>query len=106
MEAVLKEKDVVETYWNMLSALSRTVKLSLASRLTNSVLEEEVAEEKTQPHRTAKVKRRAHAILSDEELNARFSNLSQPIEPADDPLWQDVISANTGKTIKPIEKWL
>ena len=43
MDAVLNrsDNDIVESYWKMLSALNRTVKLKLASRLTNAVLEEE-----------------------------------------------------------------
>jgi len=50
------DNDIVEAYWKMLSALSRTVKLKLASRLTNAVLEEELVEQKTS--RKAKVVKR------------------------------------------------
>ena len=110
MEAVLKrnENDVVEAYWSMLSALSRTVKLKLVSRLTDSVLEEEEAAAEQKPYRlrTAKVKSRAKNVLSDDELEARFSKLEMPEEPEDDFSSQDIVKANSGRIIKPIEKWL
>ncbi len=51
------------------------------------------------------VKRRSANSPSDAELEARFAGLETPEIPAD-PEWSEVISANTGKTIKPIEKWL
>ena len=107
MEAILKrsDNDIVEAYWNMLSALSRTVKLKLATRLTNAVLEEEMSEQR--PHsRKAKVRKRAVAVPSDTELAARFSDLAMPDYPQDDFTSEDIIKANSGKTIKPIEKWL
>ena len=107
METVLKrnDNDVVETYWNMLSTLSRTVKLKLATRLTNAVLEEEISEPK--PHyRKAKVRKRALMVPSDAELTARFSDSEMPEYPQDDFSCEDIIKANSGKTIKPIEKWL
>ena len=107
MEAVLKrnDNDIVEAYWSMLSALSRTVKLKLASRLTNAVLEEELVEQV--PHcRKAKVRRRAVAVPSDAELEAKFADLSMPDYPQDDFTCEDIIKANSGKTNKQIEKWL
>ena len=108
MEAVLtrSEHDVVEAYWKMLSTLSRTVKLSLASKLTKSVLDDEIAERTMLPSRKAKVRRRAVAAPSDEELETMFANLGMPKQTDNDPDWQDIIKANSGKTIKPIEKWL
>lgn len=52
------DNDIVESYWKMLSALSRMVKLKLATRLTNAVLEKEALEQV--PHyRKAKVRKRA-----------------------------------------------
>ena len=108
MEAVLTkpENDTVEAYWKMLSTLSRTVKLSLASKLTKSVLDDEIAERSSLPSRKARVIRRAVAAPSDAELEARFANLEKPQEPDNDSEWQDIIKANSCKTIKPIEKWL
>ena len=108
MEAVLTkpENDIVEAYWRMLSKLSRTVKLSLASKLTKSVLDDEIAERSSLPSRKTKVIRRTVATPSDAELEARFANLETPQEPDNDSEWQDIIKANSGKTIKPIEKWL
>lgn len=107
MEAVLKrnDNDIVETYWNMLSALSKTVKLKLAARLTNAVLEEEVSDQN--PHyRKAKVRKRAMMVPSDAELAARFAGLKMPEYPKDDFSCDEIIKANSGKTIKPVEKWL
>ena len=106
MDVVLKrsDNDIVETYWKMLSTLSKTVKLKLASKLTNAVLEEEVTDQK--PSRKAKVRRRANAVPSDAELESRFADLSIPEYPQDDFTCKDIIDANSGRTIKPIEKWL
>lgn len=107
MEAVLKrsDNDIVETYWKMLSSLSKTAKLKLASMLTNAVLEEEGLEKKSYT-RKAKVRRRAVADHSDAELEAMFANQAMPEYPQDDFSCEDIIKANSGKTIKPIEKWL
>lgn len=107
MEAVLKrnENDIVEAYWKMLSALSRTVKLKLASRLTNAVLEEEVVEQE-QHTRKAKVIRRAASSPSDAELEQRFAGLAMPDYTPDNFTSEEIIKSNSGKTIKPIEKWL
>ena len=57
------------------------------------------------PTKVRKVKRRFTHSPSDAELEARFAGLDMPETPAD-PEWSQVISANSGKTIKPIEKWL
>lgn len=107
MEAVLKrsENDIVEAYWNMLSTLSRTVKLKLASKLTNAVLEEETTAQKNYS-RKAKVRRRSLNVPSDAELEAKFADLAMPKFPQCDYTCKDIIKANSGKTIKPIEKWL
>ena len=53
-----------------------------------------------------KVVRRASAVPSDAELEAKFANLSMPDKPQDDFTSADIIKSNSGKTIKPIEKWL
>jgi len=108
MEVVLNysEHDVVEAYWKKLSTLSKTIKLSLASKLTESVLEEEVKETSTQETRKAKVVRRSTHAPTDEELENIFSDSCIVSEPSNDADWQDVVKANSGKTIQPIEKWL
>ena len=58
------------------------------------------------PYRKAKVRRRAKAVPSDAELESRFADLSIPEYPQDDFTCKDIIDANSGRTIKPIEKWL
>ena len=74
--------------------------------LTTAVLEEENQKEESMPiRRVAKVKRRASDSPTDIELQARFAGKDMPDMP-EDPEWSQVISSNTGKTIKPIEKWL
>ena len=107
MEAVLKrnDNDIVEAYWKMLSALSRTVKLKLASRLTNAVLEEEAIEQLPNT-RKAKVIRRSMIAPSDAVLEERFSDMAMPELPQDDFTSEEIIKSNSGKTIKSIEKWL
>lgn len=43
---------------------------------------------------------------TDAQLEEMFSGKKSPSVPEEDFSWSDLISANTGKTIKPIEKWL
>ena len=107
MEAVLKrsDNDIVEVYWNMLSTLSRTVKQKLASRLTTAILEEKTSRQENYS-RKAKVRRRPLNAPSDAELEAKFADLVMPACPQDDFTCEDIIKAKSGKTIKPIEKWL
>ena len=108
MEALSRQTDreIVESYWNELSPLSKCIKLILASRLTRSVLDEEKTVSRPGSRRVAKIRRRADSAPSDADLEARFANLGMPQMPESAPSWQDVIKANSGKTIKPIEKWL
>lgn len=61
---------------------------------------------KTEPAFKCKfVKRRAENVLSDSELEKRFSGKPMPAIP-EDSYWDEVINANSGKVIKSIEKWL
>ena len=55
--------------------------------------------------RVARVRRRAENSPSDAQLEALFSDKPMPNMP-EDASWKCIIDANTGKTIKPIEKWL
>ena len=107
MEAILtkKESDVLEMYWRTLSTLSSKLKLGLATRLTAAVFEEETSKPDSKQHRVAKVKRMAVG-QTDAELNKLFAGKCMPELPAGDASWQDIISANSGRTIKSIEKWL
>ena len=101
-----KEADLVDAYWEKLSTLSLKAKLQLASLLTTAALKEESLKESTATaERLSKVRRRATNVPSDAELEARFAGTEMPSFP-EDPLWSQVINANTGKTIKSIEKWL
>jgi len=59
--------------------------------------------ETSQPRR--KVKSRYANAPSDEELEERFAGKPIPQQPEDAP-WNEIINANIGKTIKPVEKWL
>ena len=43
---------------------------------------------------------------TDAHLESLFAGKDSPIPPEEDYNWSDFISANTGKNIKPIEKWL
>lgn len=54
----------------------------------------------------AKVIRRAVSSPSDAELEQRFADLAMPEFPQDDYTSEEIIKSNSGKTIKPIEKWL
>ena len=96
------EISVVDSYWEKLRTLSKTAKLHLANRLTDSIKEEEVAEH---TRRVAKVKKHRN-VPTDEELKERFVNKPMPSIPEEEPSWKTVIDSNTGKTNKSIEKWL
>ena len=101
-----QDKDLVQAYWDKLSTLSLRAKLQLASLLTASALDEaSKGDVSTQTRRTVRVKRRALNSPSDAQLESRFAGTEVPVAP-EDPSWSQVISSNTGKTIKPIEKWL
>ena len=101
-----KESNIVDAYWNMLSPLSTKIKLQLAALLTTSVYEEESRKETlNSPNRIRSVRRRANDVPTDAQLEARFAGKEVPSF-SEDPEWNEVINANTGKTIKPIEKWL
>ena len=43
---------------------------------------------------------------TDEELETLFMGKVSASAPVEDYTWSDMITANSGKTIKPIEKWL
>ena len=73
--------------------------------IEQAVREERLAKKGLSSKRTIRVKRRSACSPSDEELSARFVGKDVPRVP-NDPDWNQVIDANTGKTIKPIEKWL
>ena len=101
------ETNIVASYWEMLRPLSMRAKLKLASLLTAAVLEEENEMElKSKSKRVARVLRRSSSTPTDSELEARFADKRIPNLPVSEPDWSLVINANTGKTIKPIEKWL
>lgn len=108
MELAVKydESNIVEAYWEKLRLLSSKSKLKLVTLLTTAVLEEEDKKEETKPtRRVAKIVHKSANSPSDAELQARFAGMETPELP-EDPEWKQVINANTGKTIKPIEKWL
>ena len=71
--------------------------------IAEAVQEEKAAD--TRPAKVFKIKRRSENVPSDAVLEARFAGLEMPEVPTD-PEWSQVISSNSGKTIKPIEKWL
>ncbi|MBQ6037558.1 MAG: hypothetical protein IJL37_02675 [Bacteroidaceae bacterium] len=96
------EISVVDSYWEKLRTLSKTARLYLANKLTDSVKEEEAIDH---TKRIAKVKRHRN-VPTDEELKERFANKPMPPIPEEEPSWKAVIDSNTGKTIKSIEKWL
>lgn len=100
------EADLINALWNMLRTQSRRVKLSLASKLTSSVLEEENSiADLSETKSRRKVKSRYTNAPSDAELEEKFAGKSVPQQSEDAP-WSEIINANIGKTIKPIEKWL
>ena len=95
------ELGIVDTYWEKLRTLSKMARLNLASRLTYSVFEEET----TSMRRVAKIRKRSNTP-TDAELQAYFEGKAMPSMPEQDDTWDTIIDANSGKTIRQIEKWL
>ena len=86
--------------------LSSQNKRWLGEHLIEQAMQEEKVSMSASPsRRVSRVKRHSVNSPSDAELEARFAGMESPAIPAD-PEWRHVINANTGKTIKPIEKWL
>ena len=69
---------------------------------------EAVLKRNNQEHhaRKAKVIRRASSSPSDAELEQRFADLAMPDHIPDSFTSEEIIKSNSGKTIKPVEKWL
>lgn len=107
MEMIAEQK-TAESYLSMLYALSKEARLYVLSKLTDSLLREEIREKTVPSHsRRAKVIRRSSVhSLTDSELEKRFADKNMPDYPESEPTWSEVINANSGKTIKPVEKWL
>lgn len=94
----------IMTFLNTMTLSSRS-KRWLGERLIEQAEKEErMAEGKSSTKKVFK-RRPTDSSPSDAELEARFKGTEMPEIP-DDPDWHQVIKANTGKTIKPIEKWL
>ena len=93
------------TFLNSMT-LSAKNKRWLGEHLIEQAVEEErKAKGNHSKSKVYKVKRWAADTPSDAELEERFRGTEMPVMP-EDPDWNQVISANTGRTIKPIEKWL
>lgn len=93
----------IMSFLNAMS-LSAQNKRWLGEHLIEQALKEELSAKGSQTKKV-KIRCRSNNSPSDAELEARFDGLAVPELPAD-PDWRQVISANTGKTISPIEKWL
>ena len=94
----------IMSFLNTMS-LSAQSKRWLGEHLIEQAAKEEMSAISSQTERRHRVRCSSINSPSDAELEARFAGLAVPEIPAD-PEWSQVISANTGKTIKPIEKWL
>lgn len=64
-----------------------------------------VEDEKLSQRRAVRVKHR-NGSPTDEQLETLFKGKDSSSAPTEDYTWSDVVIANSGKTIKPIEKWL
>ncbi len=102
----LIEHRTVDNYLAMLYSLSKEARLYIVSKLTDSLLREEEHVGAITSTRKAKIKRRATSVVSDEEMKSHFSGKPMPQYPTQEPTWSEVISSNSGRTIKPVEKWL
>ena len=102
----LVEHRTVDQYLASLYSLSKEARQYIVSKLTDSLLSDEANAVAPSIRRKAKVKHRSTSIVSDEELNVRFSDNPMPPYPTEEPTWSEVIKSNSGRTIKPVEKWL
>ena len=101
------EFKTAEKYLQMLYALSKEARLYVLSKLSDSLLQDEIKENVPGPRRKAKVLHRStSSSVTDEELEGVFASEDMPDYPKTEPSWDEVIKANSGKTIKSIEKWL
>ena len=101
------EQKLADSYLQTLYTLSREVRQYVAKKLTDSLSHEEAGSDNSHIKRRAKVVRHAeNGVLSDAEMERRFSGKAMPNYPDEEPTWSEVINANTKKTIKPVEKWL
>lgn len=101
-----QESHIADLYWKVLYPLSTEDKLHLAALLTNSVYEESIAVEKNLPKVKRRVKKSSDYMLTDDDLEVALAGEPSLSFNGEEPDWNKVIDSNTGKTIKPIEKWL
>ena len=96
-----------ENYLQMLYTLSKEARLYVLSKLTDSLLKEEVQTKLSEPTRRSRAVRRSSSQeMTDAQLEALFADKPMPDSPVSEPTWEEVIRSNSGKTIKPVEKWL
>ena len=101
------ELKTAEKYLQILYALSKEARLYVLSKLSDSLLQDEIKNTIPAPRRKAKVLHRtSSAIVTDEEMEGIFASEDMPDYPNTEPSWDEVIKANSGKTNKSIEKWL
>ena len=95
----------IMTFLNTMSLSSQSKRWLGKCLIEQAEKEERIAEGKSTIRKVAKVRKQTTSSPSDAELEARFKGKDMPEMP-DNPDWHQVIEANTGKIIKPIEKWL
>ena len=90
----------------ILSALSNEDKAWVINFLVQGLFVATPSENKNPtPRRKATAKKR-RVDSTDADLESLFAGKDSPLPPEEDYNWSDIIKANSGKTIKPIEKWL
>lgn len=101
------EYRTADNYLQLLNTLSKEVRLYVVSKLSDSIFREETLGRTPVSRRKARVVNRSVSKkISDEQLEARFADKPMPSYPPTEPTWAEVIDSNSGKTIKPVEKWL
>ena len=95
----------IMTFLNTMTLSSQSKRWLGEHLIEQAEKEERSVMRNSSQERVFKARRRTACSPSDAELEARFAGTEMPELP-DDPDWHQVIKANTGKTIKPIEKWL
>ena len=95
----------IMTFLNSMSLSTQNKRWLGEHLIEQAIKEESMTNNAPSRKRVVRMRRQSVNTPTDAELEARFSGKEMPPMP-EDPDWSQVINANKGKIIKPIEKWL
>lgn len=89
-----------------LSSLSNEEKAWVINFLVQGLIVATASENKNPSPRRKAIAKKRYGEPTDAHLETLLAGEDAPMLPEGDYNWSDIIRANSGKTIKPIEKWL